>query len=504
MDDRYLLDTLMEQTADQVYFKDDTSRFVRISRGLANRLGLDDPAEAIGKTDFDFFSGEHADAAFADEQRLMQTGESLIGIEERETWTDGREAWVSTTKVPLREPDGQVIGLFGISRDITERRLTAKHLAQAQKMEAVGQLAGGIAHDFNNILTAIDGYAEFALRDLDKPDLDINRLRDEITAIKQAGERAADLTRQLLAYSRQRGMQRQVVDLNTIVERSGRLLSRLIGEDITVELLTDSDLPSIEADAAQLEQVIVNLAVNARDAMPDGGTLTIRTAHASLIDQSATRLGLASGDYLLLSVQDTGVGIAEGLKDQIFEPFFTTKPLGYGTGLGLATVYSIVSQTGGAVALDSELGAGSRFEVYLPASTRPAIPTELPLAHANQGSERILLVEDEDVLRGLISEMLTAKGYDVVVAADPAAALDCARDNSFELVITDVLLPIMNGAALVNALRDLQPSLGVLFISGYASTIIDDKALGRRTRFLPKPFTAEDIASAARDILDAN
>jgi two-component system cell cycle sensor histidine kinase/response regulator CckA len=421
---------------------------------------------------------------------------------------DGTPVEIDEYKSPLggtfelrAHPSPEGVWLF--LRDVTERRKLEESLRQAQKMEAVGQLAGGIAHDFNNILTAIDGYAEFALRDLDKPDPDINRLRDELTTIKQAGERAADLTRQLLAYSRQQVMQRQVVDLNAIVERSGRLLRRLIGENITVALLTDADLPPLEADAAQVEQVIVNLALNARDAMPDGGTLTIRTTHTSLIGQDAAHRGLPSGDYLSLSVQDTGVGIAEALQSQIFEPFFTTKPLGHGTGLGLATVHGIVSQSGGTITLKSELGIGSSFDVYLPASSGPATQDEPAHAHPNQGSERILLVEDEEVLRGLISEMLSGKGYDVVVVADPAAALDWVRDNAFELIITDVLLPIMSGAALVNVLRKQQPELGALFISGYASTIIDDTTLDQRTRFLPKPFTAEDIAAAARNILDA-
>jgi two-component system cell cycle sensor histidine kinase/response regulator CckA len=487
---RAAIASTVEKISDAFFSFDRELRYLYINSAAAGII-RHDPASVIGKTPPEVL-GEQVPAAFLELLRRARDG-TPVEIDDYESPLGGT--------FDLRahpSPDG--VWLF--LRDVTERRKLEESLRQAQKMEAVGQLAGGIAHDFNNILTAIDGYAEFALRDLDNPDPDITRLRDELTTIKQAGERAADLTRQLLAYSRQQVMQRQLVDLNAIVERSGRLLDRLIGENITVALLTSPGLPPLEADAAQLEQVIVNLALNARDAMPDGGTLTIQTTPVSLTGQEAAHHGLPGGNYLSLSVQDTGVGIDEALQSQIFEPFFTTKPLGHGTGLGLATVYGIVRQTGGTITLTSELGVGSSFDVYLPACSGSVTQPESLRAQPNQGNERILLVEDEEVLRELISEMLGAKGYDVVVVPDPAAALDRARDNSFELIITDVRLPIMSGAALVIALRQQQPTLGALFISGYASTIIDDTTLNHRTRFLPKPFTAEDIASAARDILD--
>jgi two-component system, cell cycle sensor histidine kinase and response regulator CckA len=269
-----------------------------------------------------------------------------------------------------------------------------------------------VAHDFNNILTAISGYTEFALRNLEKPNPDIELLREEIAGIRQAGERAAELTRQLLAYSRRQVLQRRVIDLNDVVESSARMLRRLIGEHITVELVTNPDIPPLEADAAQLEQVILNLALNARDAMPNGGTLTIRTAHRPLTHDEAAPYGLSAGSYLSLSVQDTGVGISQEARAQIFEPFFTTKSVGEGTGLGLATAYGIAQQSGGTIGLESELGVGSTFHVYLPATTGTATPVQLTQRHVNHGTERILLVEDDEILRDIISEMLSSKGYD--------------------------------------------------------------------------------------------
>jgi signal transduction histidine kinase/ActR/RegA family two-component response regulator len=406
-----------------------------------------------------------------------------------------RAAELETQKAIKREHTARLDAL-------TERRLLEDSLRQSQKMEAVGQLAGGIAHDFNNILTAITGYADFALRDVEgEPDLAV--IRREIEEIKRASERATELTRQLLAFSRRQVMQRRVLDLNDIVLGAELLLRRLIGEHITIEIATDSAPTPVEADGGQLEQVVVNLALNARDAMPEGGTLAIRTYGITVAPDEAALLGVSAGPYVGLSVADTGIGIDEEMRARIFDPFFTTKPLGEGTGLGLSTVYGIVHQSGGTIALESTPGTGSTFSVYLPAS-RAALRIEPPPGkiHANHGSERILLVEDDPVLRELISQMLSRKGYAVATAPDASSAISRAEEDGFDLLITDVSLPGVSGLDLADALHRRNPQLGVLLISGDARMNIDEARLTDKVRFLAKPFSIEEIASAARESLD--
>jgi two-component system cell cycle sensor histidine kinase/response regulator CckA len=394
-------------------------------------------------------------------------------------------------------------GAWVFIRDVSDRRRLEQSLRQSQKMEVVGQLAGGIAHDFNNILTAVTGYADFALRDLERePDLGV--IRGEIEEIKRASKRATELTRQLLAFSRQEVMKRCIVDLNDIVRSTERLLRRLIGEHISIVIATRDEPALVEADAAQLEQIVINLALNARDAMPGGGTLTVQTVHRFVAPDEAAPLGVRAGSYAGLSVEDTGVGIGDDVRAQIFAPFFTTKPVGKGTGLGLSTVYGIVRQSGGTIDLRSAPGAGSTFTVYLPAAPSTARPQRPPTESAalNEGTERILLVEDEPVLRELISEMLARKGYDVVAEANPSAAIYRAEHDDFDLLITDVSLPGMSGVDLADTLHGRRARLGVLLISGYPRANIDDARLNNHVGFLAKPFSIEDVASAAREALD--
>jgi PAS domain S-box-containing protein len=409
------------------------------------------------------------------------------------------EATVELRAYP--SPDGAWVFI----RDVTERRELEASLRQSQKMEAIGQLAGGIAHDFNNILTAVTGYADFALRDFEnEPELGV--IRREIEEIKRASGRGTELTRQLLAFSRQQVVQRRTLDLNDIVLNTERLLCRLIGEHISIVIATKDEPAAVEADGAQLEQVVVNLALNARDAMPDGGTLTIRTYDRLLAPDEAARLSVPAGPYVELSVEDTGIGISEDIQARIFEPFFTTKRLGEGTGLGLATVYGIVRQSGGAIDLESAPGDGSTFRVFLPATSQSVLPIAAPpeRIQANHGSERILLAEDEPVLRELISEMLSRKGYEVVTAPDSSTAISRAEEDDFDLLITDISMPGMSGLDLADALRRRNPELGVLLISGYPRADVDEVRLVGNMQFLAKPFSIEEVASAARETLGRN
>jgi two-component system cell cycle sensor histidine kinase/response regulator CckA len=394
-------------------------------------------------------------------------------------------------------------GAWVFVRDVSERRRLEESLRQSQKMEAVGQLAGGIAHDFNNILTAVTGYADFALRDLDS-EPDLAAIRNEVEEIKRASERATELTRRLLGFSRQQDLKRCTLDLNDIVRSTEHLLRRSIGEHISIVIATNDEPVLVEADSAQLEQVLVNLALNARDAMPDRGALTVRTLGRVVEGDEAASLDVPAGAYVALSVEDTGTGISDELQAKVFAPFFTTKPAGTGTGLGLSTVSEIVRQSGGAIELESAPGAGSTFTVYLPAAPEAARPQKPPpeTICANRGSERILLVEDEPVLRDLISEMLSRKGYEVVTASDAATAVDRGEEDDFDLLITDVSLPGMSGLDLADLLHRRHPGLGVLLISGYPRANLERARLNGHVGFLAKPFSIEEVASAARDALD--
>jgi two-component system cell cycle sensor histidine kinase/response regulator CckA len=423
--------------------------------------------------------------------------------------------WVEMEGIagPVLDESGQPEMILTISRDVTERRRAEERraeleeqLRQSQKMEAVGRLAGGIAHDFNNLLTAIGGYGELALAALDE---EHERPRHDVEQILKSAARARDLTRQLLAFSRKQVLQPRVVSLNEIVDGLVPMLARLIGADIELVTRADEGLGVTKADPSQLEQVLLNLALNARDAMPGGGRLTIETANAELDDEYASRhLGAAPGSYVVLAVSDTGHGMTEDVRAQVFEPFFTTKGPTEGTGLGLATVYGIVKQSAGYVWVYSEPGHGSTFKVYLPRAADPAESTgpkrEAPAPA--RGSETVLLVEDEDVVRALVREILESFGYDVLEAPDGAAALETssAHDGPIDLVLTDVVMPGMGGPELISRLRGKRPDAKVVFTSGYSEdAIANDGVLHPGARFLEKPFTAATLAETVRGALDA-
>jgi two-component system cell cycle sensor histidine kinase/response regulator CckA len=373
-----------------------------------------------------------------------------------------------------------------------------------QKMEAVGRLAGGIAHDFNNLVQAITGHTEVLLKNL--PEGDAHRRSAE--GIKRAGERAATLTRQLLAFSRQQVMQAHVLDANEVVSNVELLLRRRLGEEVDLRLSLASDLEAVRADRTQLEQILMNLVANARDATPLGGTVTIETANAVLSSaESDAAFAVAPGRYVMLSVRDTGEGMTPEVKARAFEPFFTTRPLGQGTGLGLSTVYGIVKQSGGYIWVDSEAGAGTRVRIYLPRAEAPAEVRE-PQARkprVRRGEETLLIVEDEVGVRELIQEWLQAHGYRVLSAGNGLDALDvCAAHNDpIDLVVADVVMPSMGGPALVQHLTPTRPDLKVIYMSGYTDDALGDRRmLDGGTPFLQKPFTLDTLVQKVREVLD--
>jgi two-component system cell cycle sensor histidine kinase/response regulator CckA len=758
--ERFLVDTLMEHVPDAIYFKDADSRFLRINRATAQRFGLKDPADAIGKTDFDVFASEHAQAAWNDERAILETGQPVVDKEELERWPDRPSAWVSTTKMPLRDEAGRVIGTFGVSRDITERKLaqlelehsrerferifhrapvamalsaqddgrildvndeyvellgygrdelvghtslevgiwldrrdydamervaterravreyqlrlrakdgriravrasfqalqlddrpvllaaftditerreaerrleesesrfrtafmtgsdahviagrddgriyevndqftamfgyrrdeavgrtahelglwarpearqemlallaahgqvrnlevmarrkdgetfpvffSASELAigdpplllvlvrdvtelrrstealrsleeqfrQAQRLEAVGRLAGGVAHDFNNVLTAITGTCDLLLLDLAPGD----RRREDVEDIKKAAERATTLTRQLLAFSRRQVLQAQTLDLNAVVRALEKMLPRLLGEDVQLTLSLAPDLGAVHADPGQIDQVLVNLAVNARDAMPEGGRLTIETANVELDETYAREhAGVVAGPHVALMVTDTGVGMDAEIQSHIFEPFFTTKGEGKGTGLGLSTVHGIVTQSGGTVWVYSEPGRGTTLKIYLPrVDERVPRAEPTPTETVPGGRETLLLAEDDPGVRRVASQVLTQKGYHVLVAPNGEAALTMARAHEGEitLLVTDLVMPGMTGRELAELLEATRPGLRVLYMSGYTDdSVVRHGVLSEGLAYLQKPFTPQALAAKVREVLD--
>jgi two-component system cell cycle sensor histidine kinase/response regulator CckA len=397
--------------------------------------------------------------------------------------------------MPLKAKDGAVRKVLGMSQDITHRKNAEERLHQVQKMEALGKLAGGIAHDFNNLLNVIMGYT-YLLQEQTSP----GKVREHATEALKAAQKASLLTRQLLAFSRKQVVQPQAMDLNGSIESVSKMLRRLIREDIELRVQLAADLPSITADAGQMEQIIVNLAINASDAMSAGGRLTIATSKADLDDEHGRRLGLVAGQYAALTVADDGHGMDAETQTHIFEPFFTTKEAGKGTGLGLATVHAIVMQNGGHICIDSQVGVGTTFTIYLPPSKKIAAAIKSPpaLGPTVAASETVLLVEDEEGLRKLMKEVLVAEGYTVLESADGPSAIETAKiyAGTIQLLVTDMVMPRMHGRELAMCLKQRRPSLKVLYITGYADPDTVEDA-----RVLEKPFTPEALLHSISDIL---
>jgi two-component system, cell cycle sensor histidine kinase and response regulator CckA len=420
----------------------------------------------------------------------------------RTTWPDGSLHWIRSRGRTFYDETGQPARSAGVSYDVTENLALEAQYRQAQKMEAVGQLAGGVAHDFNNLLTVIQGYGNMIMERPDHPDA------VELQMILQAAERATSLTRQLLAFSRRQILELSVFDLRETIERMVPMMRRLIGEHLEVVVATPAEPCRVKADDSQIEQVILNLAVNARDAMPSGGKLTFETAEVTL-DESYTRHrhDATPGEYIMLAVSDTGTGIDPSALEHIFEPFFTTKGKDKGTGLGLATVYGIVKQCNGHIDVYSELGRGTTFKVYLPRVGADEVQAEArPLQpDTTQGSETILVVEDDEAVRALISNVLERRGYHALMAATPGEALGIYQAHAgtgVDLLLTDVVMPEMSGRELATKLAQVNGQVRVLYMSGYTdAAIVQHGMLDDGTAFIQKPFTPDSLSRKLREVL---
>ena len=448
---------------------------------------------------------EEGRKAVIEQANKVLSDEAVSPLEHRIIHKDGRVRWVRNTPVPHHDEQGRLIAYDGLIQDITEIKRLGEQLQQAQKMESIGQLAGGIAHDFNNLLTSILGYSDLALNDLPED----HPLRETLGIIKGSAEKAAELTRQLLAFSRKQMLDMKVVNLNTVVEQMGKMLQRVIAENIVLDLKTRSPIKNIMADAGQIEQVLMNLVINARDAMPDGGCLTIETADVRLDQNYAQRHeSVQPGPYVMMAVTDTGVGMSPEVQEKIFDPFFTTKEKGRGTGLGLSMVYGIVKQHKGYIWVYSEALKGTTFKIYLPA-VQEAVevkeqgrdkPGEMP-----RGAETVIVVDDEPSILRLILEVLQPLGYQLIGASSGEEALKAGNTfkGSVGLLLTDVILPGMDGKELADALRARHPQMKVIFMSGYAdNAIVHQGILYPEIAFLQKPMTPGMLARKVRDVLD--
>jgi len=477
-----------------------------VNPALVAMLGYETGAELVGRNLANLYSDSQQWFSLADFLRSLQKFHGLAADWVRK---DRTAINVRLSGRAFRD-DGHAIYFELFAEDVTERRLLEQQLRQAQKMEAIGRLAGGIAHDFNNLLMVISGYSEFLLERIG-PD---PALRGPAQEIANAAERATSLTRQLLAFSRKQMLAPKVVDLNGVVTESLKMLTRLIGEDIDLVMVPGADIGAVKADPGQIEQVVMNLAVNARDAMPQGGKLTIETANVNL-DANYARFHspVKPGDYVMLAISDTGMGMDIETQTHIFEPFYTTKGL-KGTGLGLSTVYGIVKQSEGYVWVYSETGKGTTFKIYL-----PRISADLPIANAepevaqpvtsspppSQDRETILLVEDEDNLRQLTRQSLENQGYSVIDAADGAAAIRLSQSHQgpIHLLLTDVIMPGMNGRELANQVSPSRPDIKVLYMSGYTENHIGHNGtLDEGITLLQKPFTLPALQAKVREVLD--
>jgi len=502
--------TIFDSVPAFIFYKDLDGRYMRVNKAMADATGI--PAEQfLGKTAFET-APSLAHIYQANDNEVIETGEAKRDVVEPYNSPDG-ERWVLSDKIPYLDEHGEIAGVIGLSVDITDRvrvehELDAKEeeLRQSQKMEAVGRLAGGIAHDFNNLLTAISGYSQLLYGRM--PEGDANR--ELMKNVLDAAEHAASLTHQLLAFSRKQPVQLRSLDLNTTVSNMQAMLKRLIGEDVELETELGTDFDCVKADPSHIEQVLLNLAVNARDAMPDGGTVTIRTEHVAISEEGSKMSPDAhEGEFVCLSVSDVGVGMDRATIEHIFEPFFTTKEKGKGTGLGLSVVYGCIKQDGGWICVDSSPGRGTTFRVYLQLSDLDAAcgsqdnTFDERILEGNE--ERILLVEDEPVVRDFASRALREKGYDVLDVGSAEEGLEAFEREAhrFDLVFSDVVLPGKSGVQLVDELISMEPNLPVLLSSGYADQksqwpVIRDKGL----RFLQKPYSLQDLLTSIREVLD--
>jgi two-component system cell cycle sensor histidine kinase/response regulator CckA len=502
-EERNFIAAVLETAGALVVVLDSSDRIIRVNRAAEACTGYPFN-EACGKTFVQVFvAPDELEAARA---VLVQIRSGRYPVQHENVCVakDGTRKRIAWSTTALLDPDGKISHGIATGIDMTEKSRLEDMLRQAQRMEVVGELAGGIAHDFNNLLTAIVGYSDLLLQRLPPNDAS----RGEISEILRAGSRASEMTRQLLAFSRQQVLQPKVLDLNTVVSEMGKMLRRLIGEHIELVTALHPDLARTLVDPGQLEQVILNLAVNARDAMPNGGKLIIETGNVEVDETYAQQHpGARVGRHVMLGVSDTGTGMDAATQARLFEPFFTTKEQGKGTGLGLSTVYGIVKQSGGNIWVYSEPGHGAMFKVFLPTVEAPLSGTERrPPAHARQpGWETIVLAEDAEQVRSFVQRVLEKEGYRVLVAKNGDEALAIATDHEgpIHLLVTDVIMPKKSGRELADQLLRLRPDTRVLFMSGYTNrAYLGGSMLDPDVPFIQKPFTSVEIVSKIRELLD--
>jgi len=496
--------TLVEQAPLGVYRSNTTGRFLSVNTALVRMLGYGSAEELRA---LDMSRDLYVDPAQRDALLARDTYSDREYDEVEANWKrkDGTPITVQLSVRALRNAAREVEFYEAFVRDVTEQRQLEAQLVRAQKLEAVGRLAGGVAHDFNNLLTVILSYSSLLLEETDLP----GETRESLDEIRKAAEGAAGLTRQLLAFSRQQVMKPQVLDVNAVVTSTEKLLTRLIGEDIKLVTALTPDLGAARLDPGQVGQIIMNLAVNARDAMPTGGRLTLETANVEMDIAYVRGHPIAQpGRYVMLAVSDTGIGMDEATKERIFEPFFTTKEAGKGTGLGLATVYGIVKQSGGFIWVYSEPGRGTSFKIYFPrVDETPTETAGAPTGETPRGSETVLIVEDVSAVRGVAREMLERSGYRVLEAANGDAALRLAARHSgpIDLLLTDVVMPGLSGRQLATQLSELRPRLRVLYMSGYTDdAVVNHGMLEPGIHYLQKPFTREGLARKVHEVLRGN
>ena len=497
------LSRAVEQSVDSVMVTDVNGTIEYVNPAFEALTGYS-RLEVMGKSPSLLKSGKHGPDIYQEMWKTILAGNIYRSILINRK-KNGELYYVEQSISPIRDGAGSITHFIANGRDLTEGLRLEAQLLQAQKMDAIGRLAGGVAHDFNNLLTIITSYSELALDAVDRG----SPLENKVLEILSAARRAAQLTRQLLAFSRKQPQALRVVELNQVISDITKTLPRLIGEDIVLTFTPGSGLGRVRVDPVQIEQILMNLAANARDAMPQGGSLKVETSDLYLDENYVDRKHavIPTGHYALVTVSDNGAGIPFDHLPHIFEPFYTTKPSGQGTGLGLATVYGIVKQNGGFIWAYSEEGMGTIFKIYLPCVSDPKHVAEIStrtLEIAPNGSETVLLVEDEDALRRAASEFLNLRGYTVLEARDGLDALAVAKDygSTIHLVITDVVMPNMSGGQLAKEMEIRRPEAKVLFVSGYAGkTVIDHKVVDGEANFLQKPFTLKQLSGKIREVL---
>jgi PAS domain S-box-containing protein len=498
------LSCAVEQSADIIFITNSKGIIEYVNPAFEALSGYS-REEVLGQTPAILKSGQQPPALYRELWETIRSGDIYRSILVNRK-KDGSVYYIDESISPIRDSAGEITHFVSNGRDLTDRLHLEAQLLQAQKMDAIGRLAGGVAHDFNNLLTIITSYSELALDSVVSGSPTQTRLQE----ILSAAHRAAELTRQLLAFSRQQPQALRVAEVNPVIGGIVKTLHRLIGEDIELIFVPGEELGRIRLDPVQIEQILMNLASNSRDAMPQGGQLTIQTSDVQLEEQYVDRKNaiIPLGRYAVLTVTDTGAGIPADHLSHVFEPFYTTKPSGKGTGLGLATVYGIVKQNHGFVWVYSEPGMGTTFKIYLPCVANQPVTPEIPQITCEpvlRGNETVLLVEDEEALRRAAAEFLSLRGYTVLEARDGLDALSVTKNHgsTIHLAVTDVVMPHMSGGQLANELDTLRPETRVLFVSGYAGqTVLDHKVVNVENNFLQKPFTLTQLAHKVRAVLD--